>query len=211
MSRFRAAVFLDRDGTVIEEKHYLSTPEGVRLLPGVGAAIAALNRADVAAVLVTNQSGVARGYFDEATVLAIHARLEADLKAEGAQLDALFWCPHLADAQLEPYRQVCGCRKPAPGMVEQARQALELDGLPTFVVGDKEVDLDLGRRCGAISILVRTGYGAKVEAQLSARQDLPERVEEGLKDAIDWILAYLDRSGFVEPDRQNIPAGSSVS
>lgn len=191
MARFRAAVFLDRDGTVIEERHYLSTPEGVQLIAGAGEGIAALNRAGVATVLVTNQSGVARGYFDEGAVLAIHARLEELLQAEGARLDALYWCPHLEEAVLEPYRQVCSCRKPAPGMVERARQELSLDGLPAFVVGDKEVDLDLGTRCGAVSILVRTGYGAKVEARLRAAQQLPLRVEEDLRDAAAWILSQL--------------------
>lgn len=199
MRSFRAAVFLDRDGTVIEERHYLATPDGVVLLPGAAQAIARLNRADVAVILVTNQSGVARGYFGEDAVHAVHARVSAELAEVGASFDGLYFCPHLENALLEPYRQACRCRKPAPGMVEQAREHLGLDDIPLFVVGDKEVDLDLGVAVGATSILVRTGYGARVESKLSAEAALPPKVCDGLSDAIAWILETLEHvpSGVV--------------
>jgi D-glycero-D-manno-heptose 1,7-bisphosphate phosphatase len=185
MQRYRAAVFLDRDGTVIEEAHYLSDPAQVRLIPGAGRAIAALNHAGVAAVLVTNQSGVARGYFDEATVHAVHARL-----------DAVFYCPHLATAPLETYQRDCDCRKPRPGMVEEARARLDLDGLPAFVVGDKALDIELARAAGATAILVRTGYGAEIEAALTAGDAPPDLVVDRLPDAVSWILTRLERSSL---------------
>lgn len=193
MRSFRAAVFLDRDGTVIEERHYLSSPDGVVLIPGAARAIAALNRAEVAVILVTNQSGVARGYFGEDAVHAVHARVTAELAEVGAYFDAVYYCPHLEDAVQVAYRQACRCRKPAPGMVEQALTQLSLEGLPLFVVGDKEVDLDLGAAVGATSLLVRTGYGAKVEAKWQPGGELPWPVFDGLPDAVTWLLEQLGR------------------
>lgn len=191
MGPFRAAVFLDRDGTVIEERHYLSSPAGVAMIPGAGAAIAALNRARVAVVLVTNQSGVARGYFDLATVDAIHARMRAELGRDGGTLDAIYVCPHHEAGVLTDFARACDCRKPLPGMVVQARQALGLDGLPAFVVGDKEVDLALGLAVGCPSVLVRTGYGAKLEPTLAAAGRLPAQVVDALPEAVGWILSQL--------------------
>lgn len=191
MASFRAAVYLDRDGTVIEERHYLASPDGVVVIPGAGKAIAALNRAHVAVVLVTNQSGVARGYFDEATVHAIHGRICAELAEDGGAFDGIFICPHHEEGVLEHLRRPCDCRKPLPGMILQAQEQLGLNALPSFVVGDKEVDLDLGRAVHCPSILVRTGYGAKLEPILKAEGRLPDAVVEALPEAVDWILAQL--------------------
>jgi len=191
MGPFRAAVFLDRDGTVIEERHYLSSPAGVAVIPGAGAAIAALNRAQFAVVLVTNQSGVARGYFDLATVDAIHDHLRQELAIDGGVLDGIFVCPHHEAGVLAEFARACDCRKPLPGMVIQARQALGLDGLPAFVVGDKEVDLALGEAVGCPALLVRTGYGAKLEPVLAAAGRLPTQVVDALPEAVAWILAQL--------------------
>lgn len=191
--KYRAAVFLDRDGTIIEEAGYLSDPAAIRLLPGAGKAITALNRANIAVVMVTNQSGVARGFFDEAAVAAIHHRLQYLLLQEGAQLNAVYFCPHLPDARLPEYRLECRCRKPAPGMIEQAVEALKLHSLPFYVVGDKKADMDLASAVGARRILVRTGYGARTEAQLRREDDMPDRVVDGLPEAVREIL---ERYGF---------------
>lgn len=190
-SRYRAVVFLDRDGTVIEERHYLATPDGVALIEGAGSAIRRLNQAQIAVVLVTNQSGVARGYFDEATVRAVHDRLAQDLARDGAVVDAVYYCPHHEEGKLEAYTRLCDCRKPAPGMAFQAILDLGLKDLPTFVVGDKEVDLELGRAIGCPAILVRTGYGAKVEPELALAGRLPDLVAADLPDAVHWILSRL--------------------
>jgi len=189
MSRFDAAVFLDRDGTLIDEVNYLARPDQVRLIPGAAASIAALNRARFAAVLVSNQAGVARGLFLEDAVHRVHARLSELLEAEGAGLDALFYCPHHPEAAVDRYRLLCRCRKPAPGMVEEARDRLELHGLPSYVIGDKALDIGLARAVGAMGILVRTGYGAREEQAWPSGERFPDRVVDHLPDAVRWILA----------------------
>jgi len=164
----RRAVFLDRDGTLVREKHYLAQPEALELLPGSGEALRLLRQTGLALVLVSNQSGVARGYFDEAQVAAVHARLAELLAAEDVVLDGVYYCPHHPEAKLAAYRLHCDCRKPAAGMLRRAARelALELDG--SWVVGDKPEDLALGRGQGLRPVLVRTGYGAATERGLGA-------------------------------------------
>lgn len=150
----RRFVLIDRDGTINVEKHYLSDPEQLELYPGVAAAIRRLNRMDLGVVVVTNQSGIARGYFDLARLEEIHTRLYALLEAEGAAIDGLYICPHGPDDD-------CDCRKPLPGMVDQAVTDHHFDPTRAFMIGDKEVDVELGRAVGAATFLVRTGHGAK--------------------------------------------------
>jgi D-glycero-D-manno-heptose 1,7-bisphosphate phosphatase len=150
----RRFVLIDRDGTINVEKHYLSDPEQVELYPGVAAAIRRLNQLDLGVVIVTNQSGVARGYFDLARLEQIHTRLYALLEAEGAAIDGIYICPHGPDDD-------CDCRKPLPGMVAQAVADHHFDPARAFMIGDKEVDVELGRGVGASTFLVRTGHGAK--------------------------------------------------
>lgn len=150
----RRFVLIDRDGTINVEKHYLSDPEQLELYPGVAAAIRRLNRLDLGVVVVTNQSGIARGYFDLARLEEIHTRLYALLEAEGAAIDGLYICPHGPDDD-------CDCRKPLPGMVDQAVTDHHFDPARAFMIGDKEVDVELGRAVGAATFLVRTGHGAK--------------------------------------------------
>ena len=150
----RRFVLIDRDGTINVEKHYLSDPDQLELYPGVGAAIRRLNRLDLGVAVVTNQSGIARGYFDLARLEEIHTRLYALLESEGAVIDGIYVCPHgPGDA--------CDCRKPLPGMVEQAVADHHFDPSRSFMIGDKEVDVELGRAVGAATFLVRTGHGSK--------------------------------------------------
>ncbi len=160
----RRYVLLDRDGTIIVEKHYLSDPEGVELIPGAGEALRRLQALGLGLAVVTNQSGIARGYLDRERLDAIHARLESELADHDVRLDGLFHCPHHPD-------EGCGCRKPEPGLAARAAAELGFEPGQAFVVGDGAGDVGLGRRIGATSLLVRTGYGRQVEARGEPRAD----------------------------------------
>ena len=174
MEREQAAVFLDRDGTINEEVGYLDHPEKLRLIPGVAGAIRRLNTAGFKTVVVTNQSGVARGFFDEGVVAAIHARLEELLRAEGALIDGFYFCPHHPTAGKGDYLRACPCRKPEPGLLLQAIAELQLDPLRSFMIGDTLKDIEAGARAGIRGILVRTGYGEQELAKLAeAASSLP--------------------------------------
>jgi len=153
-------VFLDRDGTLIEERGYLSKLEDIALFADTAAALRRLRDAGFALVVVTNQAGIARGYFDEAFVQKAHRYLGEMLAAEGIVIDGYYYCPHHPDGLVPEYSRVCRCRKPAPGMVEHAARDLDLDVDRSFVVGDKWLDVELATNAGARGILVRTGYGA---------------------------------------------------
>ncbi len=174
----RPAAFLDRDGTLIEEVNYLARPEQVAVLPGVRDALGALRDAGWALVLVTNQAGVARGYFEESAVIAANARLEALL---GLRFDGVYWCPHHPDGVVPSLARACACRKPAPGMIRRAIDELDLRVDGSFVVGDKRSDLEAGRALGLPGWLVRTGHGANEPAgDWPAAADLSAVVAEVL-------------------------------
>ena len=149
-------VLLDRDGTIIKEKHYLSDPDQVELIDGVAAGLRKVRATGWGLVVVTNQSGLARGYFDETRLAAIHARMEDSLAAEDVVLDGIYYCPHLPEVG-------CGCRKPNSGLVDRAACEFGFDPGESLMVGDKVCDLELGSRVGAKTVLVRTGYGVEVE------------------------------------------------
>ena len=183
----QAAVFLDRDGTLIEDVAYLSRPAQVALYPWTVAAVRSLNRAGFRVVLVTNQSGVARGFFDELAVADVHRHIAGVLEAGGAFLDAYYYCPHHPDGRIVQYAQTCECRKPAQGLVTRAVAELGIDPRQSFVVGDRWRDVALGRGVGARSVLVRTGAGAREESQPQA--DLSaDVVVDNLIEAVGWIL-----------------------
>jgi D-glycero-D-manno-heptose 1,7-bisphosphate phosphatase len=184
------AAFLDRDGTVIEEVGYLDRPERVELYPYTVDAIRALNRAGMRVVLVSNQSGVARGFFDEAMVDRVHARLGDLLRRGGAHIDAYYYCPHHPDGKVAAYARVCECRKPARGLVDRAVQEFQVDLRRSFTVGDRWLDIALARTVGARGILVRTGYGRVVEGQ---RPDglHADAIVNNLVDAVGWMLSTL--------------------
>ncbi|HET7317907.1 MAG TPA: HAD family hydrolase [Nitrospirota bacterium] len=184
-----SAVFLDRDGTVIEEVGYLSDLKQLRLIPGAAAAIRGLNDAGFKVVLVTNQSGVARGYFTEAFVRETHDLLEKMLGFEGARLDGVYYCPHHPKAGNSPYTAACDCRKPGTGMLEQAARELGIDIRASFVVGDKWSDVELGQRAGAHSVLVGTGYGPDDPGNVRpAHLDDPDFTAGTITEAADWII-----------------------
>lgn len=158
MTAPRPAAFFDRDGTLILEADYLSDPDDVELIPGAIEAIRAAHDAGWYAVIVTNQSGIARGRYSEADYAAVTRRLEALLSAAGASVDAILHCPHHPD-----FTGVCDCRKPAPGMLLEASRRLTIDLGRSIVVGDKRSDLAAAVAVGAHPVLVRTGYGAATE------------------------------------------------
>jgi len=189
------AVFLDRDGTLIEEVGYLDRKERVDLYPWSIDAIRVLNRAGFRVVLVSNQSGVARGFFSEEIVSDVHRHIAGLLDAGGARIDAYYYCPHHPDGKVKDYAVACDCRKPARGMVDRAVRELAVDPARSVVVGDRWLDVELARAVGARGVLVRTGYGVTEEAK--PRPPLAaDAVVDNLIAAVGWILrnvAIADR------------------
>lgn len=192
----RPAVFLDRDGTINEQMGYLNHISRLHLLHGAAEAIARLNQAGLPVVVVSNQSGVGRGYFPETLVSQIHRRLKTLLARAGASLDGVYYCPHHPQAVLPAYRVDCLCRKPRPGLIQRAAAELHLDPTRSFMVGDQVSDLQLGRAVGATSVLVRTGYGRGEEEHLLPGSGVvPDYTAEDLAGAVDWILEQIEPEG----------------
>lgn len=174
----KGAVFLDRDGTINHDTGYVSNPDELVLLPGAAVAIKRLNKNGIKAIVVTNQSGVGRGYFTEADVRAVNERLEELLLLDGARLDGIYYCPHRPE-------EGCGCRKPETGLLERAVAEHGVDPGASFMVGDKADDVGLAKRAGAKAILVLTGKGVEEEEKLD---ESPDFVAEDILDAVTWIL-----------------------
>ncbi|MCC7418261.1 MAG: HAD family hydrolase [Acidobacteria bacterium] len=183
----RGCVFVDRDGTLIEEVGYLDRPERVVLYPWTVDALRALNRAGLRVILVSNQSGVARGFFSEAVVHDVHRRIAELLEAGNARIDAYYHCPHHPDGSVPDYAIACDCRKPSPGLVARAVREFGIDPTRSFVVGDRWVDVGLARRVGGRGVLVRTGYGA-AEERHPPDLLLADAVADNFAGAVGWIL-----------------------
>jgi D-glycero-D-manno-heptose 1,7-bisphosphate phosphatase len=181
MAYMKRFVLLDRDGTIIVDRVYLADPAGVELLPNAVAGLRRLRELGFGLVLVTNQSGIGRGFFDEATLRRIHDRLVDTLAAEGIALDGIYFCPHVDDDD-------CGCRKPRPGMAEQALREHGFDAAQSFVIGDRDPDIGLARAIGARSILVRTGGGLETERE---KKCVPDYTADDLLAAADWIAQRI--------------------
>jgi D-glycero-D-manno-heptose 1,7-bisphosphate phosphatase len=179
------AVFLDRDGTINEQMGYINHLSRFKLLPQAVPAIRRLNEAGVKVVVVTNQSGAARGYFPASLVHEVHAHLKQLLAAEGAHLDGIYTCPHgPADG--------CACRKPQPTLMEQAARDLDLELSRSYLVGDRYTDIQTAANAGVKGILVLTGYGRGEYEYLRAAQSVqPVHVAPDLLEAVEWILADL--------------------
>ena len=186
----KPAVFLDRDGTMIEDVGYLDAINRVEFFPWTIDAIRMLNHAGLPVVVVTNQTGIARGFFSDGFVEETHRHIAARLEAGGARVDAYYYCPHHPDGSVAAYARRCECRKPGPGMIQKAASDLGLDPARSFVVGDTWLDIGLARSVGARGILVRTGAGAAWEARTPA--DLAaDAVVDNLDAAASWILLNL--------------------
>jgi len=173
----RPAVFLDRDGTIIEEVEYLSDIRDLRPFHGVRRSLQMLRNSGFAVVLVTNQSGVARGYFSEEFVRSVHARLEEMLSFK---FDGIYYCPHGPD-------DGCDCRKPKPGMIRQAVEEIGIDLDQSYMIGDKSIDIDLAVRAGFPGLLVLTGYGVDNKGKQNIAE--PIYLASDFNDACKWILA----------------------
>ncbi len=187
-------VFLDRDGTLTEEVGYVNHPSRLSLIPGAAEGVRLLNAAGVPAILATNQAGVARGYFTEDLVKEVLARLGSLLAAQGAHLDAMYYCPHHPKVGPEPYRRACDCRKPRPGMLLRGAEEFGLDMARCYVVGDKISDVGFAHSVGAKGVMVLTGYG--LGEYTYQRQDWtvqPDHLAEDLVSAATWILADAAR------------------
>ncbi len=176
-----AVVFLDRDGTLIEDKHYLCDPEQVILLPTVGEGLRLLQDAGFALVLITNQSGIGRGMYNSAALHAVNARMEALLAVYGVRLNALYHCPHTPET-------ACTCRKPRTGMIDRAVQEHGYDMSRAFVIGDKACDIILGHAVQAQSILVRTGYGQETAIHMAQTDKVHYTTCCDIYSAALWII-----------------------
>ena len=181
-SRLRPAVFLDRDGTLCEEVGYLNHISRFRMFPFAAAALRRLNEAGYLVIVVSNQSGVARGYFPESLVQHVNQVMVQQLYEVGAKVDAVYYCPHASSEN-------CACRKPKTGMLEQAVREHCIDLQRSFVVGDRHGDIQLAHNAQARGVLVRTGYGEEEIAWHSAEWPAPPDFIAGdLTEAVDWIL-----------------------
>jgi D-glycero-D-manno-heptose 1,7-bisphosphate phosphatase len=188
--KMHTAVFLDRDGTINEEMGYLNHIDRFMLIPGAVAAIRSINESGLKAVVVTNQSGVARGYFPKELIDQVHQKMRGLLEEEGAFLEGIYTCTHAPPSKGEAGG--CGCRKPKIGLMKQAAQELNLDLENSYVIGDRFKDVEMARNAGAKAVLVLTGYGRGELGFLGPiRKVEPDFVAEDLSEAVQWILSDM--------------------
>ncbi len=191
----RRAVFIDRDGTISEEVGYINHPSRYRVFPYSAEAVRLLNNANYLAILVTNQAGVARGYFAEEMVGVIHNILTHELEQGRARLDAIYYCPHHPSVGEVPYRLDCECRKPKPGLIRRAVEDFDIDAAQSWIIGDRYSDTELARNAGVRSAFVLSGYGrGEWEHQRSSWQLEPDVVADDLLAAVKTILAEGERN-----------------
>lgn len=188
----RRAVFLDRDGTLIHDRHFLSHPENLRLFDGVVDALGLLRDRNLALVVLSNQSGVARGILGLEAVEAVNAELRRQLSAGGIELDGIYVCPHHPEGSVPEFRRVCECRKPAPGLALRAAEELGLILDGSWIVGDKIDDVNMALQLPLRPVLVRTGYGRESEKTLDDPARIP--VADDLTEAVKLILEWEGRS-----------------
>jgi D-glycero-D-manno-heptose 1,7-bisphosphate phosphatase len=185
----RPAVFMDRDGTISEEMGYINHPSRYRVFPFSAEAVRLLNEKGWLAILVTNQAGVARGYFREDLIEEVHGLLKAELERVGARLDAIYYCAHHPSVGEAPYRLDCDCRKPKPGLILRAASEHDLDLARSWMIGDRYSDIVLAHNAGVRSAFVMTGYGrGEWEYQRAAWEHQPELVAENLLEAVRKIV-----------------------
>jgi len=187
----RPAVFLDRDGTLNEEIGYVNHPSRFQVYPWAGEAVRLLNDAGFAAVVITNQSGIARGYFDERLVELLHLKMRAEIEGGGGELAGIFYCPHHPQGKVAAYAQECDCRKPGPGLIRRAAEELNLDLANSFMIGDRFGDIETARRVHLPAVFVLSGYGlGEYEYHRHSWPYQPWRVERNVLDAAHAIVAH---------------------
>ncbi len=183
-------VFLDRDGTIIEEAGYLSDPARIREIPGAADALLRLARGGYRIAVVSNQAGLAKGKFGRAEMEAVHRAFVAHFVGRGVAFDAVEYCPHHPEGVVEEYRAVCGCRKPATGMAETILARLSVPAsCMRWMVGDKMSDVLMGKRLGAATILVATGYGEREHLDMARQGVRPDLYVPSVREAADRILS----------------------
>ncbi|NWF55791.1 MAG: HAD family hydrolase [Syntrophaceae bacterium] len=187
-------VFLDRDGTICEEVGYLSSVEQMRLIPRSGEAVRLLNQRGYKVVVITNQAGVARGFFPESALEGLHAEMLRQLGEEGAHLDGIYYCPHHPIDGIPPYRRECNCRKPATGLLERAAADLNLDLPSGYMIGDHFSDVECGQRVGAETVLLLTGHGQEALAKKENWPQPPSYIAADLYEAVLWVLGKSERA-----------------
>jgi D-glycero-D-manno-heptose 1,7-bisphosphate phosphatase len=187
-SELRPAVFLDRDGTMIEEAGYLSSLDAVKWYPGTKDSIRLLNRAGFLVCVITNQGGIGLGLFDEGFVQRVHASMEAELAASGAGIDGWYYCPHHPNATIPGLKSPCACRKPGRAMIDAACRDHGIDLSRSWVIGDRDVDVRMAAAVGARGILVTTGHGARDLAQLGRALPDGTLVARDLTEAVAEVL-----------------------
>ena len=186
---------MDRDGTISQEKGYINHVARFALYPGAAAAIRKLNDAEMLAVVITNQAGVARGYFPFSLIPKVRDRMIELLQEEAdAKVDGYYYCPHHKDGKVAPYNVPCNCRKPGTGLIDQAAEELGIDVKKSYMIGDKISDVYLAKAAGCKGILVLTGYGrGEKEYYSHTWKHQPDYIAENLSEAIDWILAQTEQ------------------
>jgi D-glycero-D-manno-heptose 1,7-bisphosphate phosphatase len=188
------AVFLDRDGTLIEEKHYLKELNDIILFKDTASSIGKLNQKSILAIMVSNQSGVARGYYSNNQVQALNKHMDELLISKNAHIDGFYYCSHHIDGIIPEYTLDCNCRKPKTGMIEQAIIDFpQIDLARSYVVGDKICDIQLGQNFNIKTVLVKTGHGLHDFDEFANNSGLskPDFFAENLSTAINWILSDL--------------------
>jgi D-glycero-D-manno-heptose 1,7-bisphosphate phosphatase len=185
----RPAIFIDRDGTINEQRGYINHPSRFIILPGVPEAFRLLNRAGFLALIVSNQSGVARGYFPIELIYNIHDKMKEPITRQGGHIDGIYFCPHYPRGSVSEYAVECDCRKPRTGLIDRACKDFEIDLTRSYMIGDHYTDMELADRAGIKGILVRTGYGAGViEYNLPVMATKPAYIADDLLDAVKWII-----------------------
>jgi D,D-heptose 1,7-bisphosphate phosphatase len=186
------AVFLDRDGTINEEVGYLDRIEKLKIFPNAYNAIRLINNSGMKAFVVSNQAGVARGFFTEEFVVSVNELMQANLNNQGARIDKFYYCPHHPTEGKGIYLQNCACRKPAPGMLIRASRELGIDLTASYLIGDRFLDMETAKRAGAKGILVKTGYGESLlqddGPDTATPENKPDFIATDIHDAVEWIL-----------------------
>ena len=186
----KPAVFMDRDGTINEQMGYINHLSRFHLLPGVAEAIGRINREGMLAIVVSNQSGVARGYFPPALVDRVHEHMSRLLAREGAFLDGIFFCPHYPRGSVKEYARSCECRKPGTGLINKACDTFQIDLARSYMVGDRVTDMEFAHRAGIQGILVETGYGLGEKDYLLPHSPFkPAHIAGDLLEAVRWIVS----------------------
>jgi D-glycero-D-manno-heptose 1,7-bisphosphate phosphatase len=201
----KIAVFLDRDGTINEEVGYLDRLEKLKIFPNAARAIRALNESGLMAIVISNQAGVARGFFTEEFVISANDLMQATLKKSGAKIDKFYYCPHHPTEGKGKYLQNCECRKPAPGMLLQAARDFGIDLRSSYFIGDRFLDMETARRVGAKGILVKTGYGDQLlqddGPDKATAENRPDFVAADILEAVLWILQDIKKGKDEHSDR----------